>query len=75
MAEFTVDMVKIPKLKIRSVDVIFHVQQDKENLGSLRVSKGAIVWTPANKVFSYWLNWDVFNDIAIKKGQRKKAHY
>lgn len=75
MAEFAVNMVKIPRLEIRSVDVIFHVQQDKENLGSLRVSKGALVWTPANKVFSYWLDWDDFNEIASKKGQRKKAHY
>jgi hypothetical protein len=75
MAEFSVNMVKIPKLEIRSVDVIFHVQQDKENLGSLRVSKGALVWTPANKVFSYWLDWDKFSDMAGKQGQRRKAHY
>ncbi len=75
MAEFGVKLVKIPQLEIRNVDVIFHVTQDNEGLGSLRVSKGALVWTPANKVFSYWLGWDVFNEIAIKKGERKKAHY
>ena len=75
MAEFTVNMVKIPKLEVGYSDVIFHITQDKDKLGSLRVSKGALVWTPVNKVFSYWLDWDVFSEIATKKGQRRKAHY
>jgi hypothetical protein len=37
------------------------------------VSKGHIVWTPFQKQFSYWLNWNDFGKIAIKNGQKRKA--
>ena len=72
---YKVKMTKIPWLEVGKSDVIFHIDSDDERLGSLRVSKGHIVWTPANKVFSYWLNWHDFDKIAVKKGQQRKAYF
>jgi hypothetical protein len=75
MAEFSVNFIKIPSLQVGNSDLVFHVKQDDGNLGSLRISKGHIVWTPANKQYSYWLNWDDFGNIVVEKGDRRKAKY
>lgn len=64
MAKFRVRMTKIPKLSIGKSDVIFIIRQDNAKMGTLRVSKGHLVWTRAKKKKSYWLSWDVFDKIA-----------
>jgi hypothetical protein len=75
MPGFRVEMTKIPTLRIGYSDVIFHVEQNEENIGSLRISKGHIVWTPANKQYSYWLDWNKFGDIMVNNGDARKAKY
>lgn len=75
MSQYSVNMTKIPKLEIGKSDVIFHINRNDEKLGSLRISKGNIVWTPTNMQYSYWLNWDDFNEIAINNGQVRKASF
>jgi hypothetical protein len=75
MPDYKVKMIKIPRLEIGYSDVVFHVEGDGEKLGSLRISKGHIVWTPVNKQYSYWLNWNDFGDIITEKGHRDKARY
>ncbi len=75
MPEYNVNMTKIPWLEVGKSDVIFHIKRDNEKLGNLRVSKGHIVWTPANKQFSYWLNWNDFDKIAISNGQPRRVSF
>lgn len=75
MAEYNVEMTKIPRLQVGKSDVIFRIEQDNEKLGSLKVSKGNIVWTPANKQISYWLDWNDFGNLAIEKGEPHKASF
>ena len=53
----------------------FHIEQGDEKLGSLRVSKGNIVWTPVNKKYSYWLTWNDFGKIIVDNGEQRKAAY
>ena len=72
---YKVNMTKIPRLEIGKSDVIFQIESDDEKLGSLRVSKGNIVWTPVNKQFSYWLNWNDFDRIITENGEPGKAHF
>jgi hypothetical protein len=75
MAEYSVEMTKIPRLQVGKSDVIFQIKQDDENLGSLKISKGHIVWTPDKKQYSYWLNWNDFNEIVVEKGQPRKVSF
>lgn len=75
MPQYGVKMTKIPQLEIGKSDVIFHIVRDDEKLGSLRVSKGNIVWTPANMQYSYWLNWNDFNKIVMDNGQVGKTSF
>ncbi|MFC2006817.1 hypothetical protein ACFLUQ_01460 [Chloroflexota bacterium] len=75
MSDYTVKMIKIPRLQIGNSDVVFHIEDAGDKLGSLRISKGNIVWTPVNKKMSYWLNWNDFGKIIAENGQPGKAHY
>lgn len=75
MPEYSVNMTKIPWLEVGNSDVIFHIKRDEEKLGGLRISKGHIVWTPANKKFSYWLSWNDFDKIITQNGQQRIASY
>ena len=72
---YKVKMTKITWLEVGKSDVIFHIESDEEKLGTLRVSKGHIVWTPADKQLSYWLNWHDFDKIAVRRGQQRKAYF
>ena len=72
---YKVNMTKIPRLEVGKSDVIFQIERDDEKLGSLRVSKGNIVWTPVNKQLSYWLEWDEFDRIMTEAGDSAKAHF
>ena len=75
MPDYNVEMTKIPKLQVGYSDVVFCIKQNEEKLGSLRVSKGHIVWTPVNKQYSYWLTWDDFGKIVVEHGDPRKAAY
>ena len=47
----------IPWRSLGKEDVVFHVVQDDELLGTLKVSKGAVVWWPGNAKLGYKLTF------------------
>ena len=56
---------EIPEHQIGKQDVIFHVYEDGDKFGTLRISKGALEWSPRSHKKPYKLGWkDV--DKAIK---------
>jgi hypothetical protein len=75
MADHEVILKKIPRLVIGKSDVIFDIRLGKDKLGSLRVSRGHIVWIPVNSEYGYWKNWGDFGDLLIKNGKRDKVKY
>jgi len=70
-----VEIRRIPRLIIGNSDVIFDIKRDEEMLGSLQISKGHLVWRPANNQFGYWLNWVDFSSAAIEKGLRRRVNF
>jgi hypothetical protein len=60
----------VPERPVGNADIIFTVYQDGEKFGELRVSRGAAVWFPANKVKGYRLSWDQVDRLA-----RDFGHY
>ena len=76
MANYEVNMTKIPWLEIGRAPVIFHIsKKGGGKLGSLWVRKGHVVWKPADGRYGYWLDWDWLNKIAIENGERKSVRY
>ncbi len=75
MAENKVFIDKMPKVPIGKSDVIFQIETGGEKLGKLRVSKGTLYWLPTNDQYGYYLNWQNFSELMVKKVKRGKYSY
>jgi hypothetical protein len=53
----------IPSRTLGRSDVEFHVYTDEEMLGTLKVSKGTLVWFPANTIYGYRIGWKRFDKL------------
>lgn len=62
----------IPERTLGNADIEFTVYSDDERLGLLEVSKGALVWRPANKKRPYVLGWAAFDRVMREQGRRER---
>ncbi len=53
----------IPSRKLGRSDVEFRVKQDGQLLGTLKVSRGSLVWFPSNTTYGYKATWERFDDL------------
>ena len=60
MAQHTVTL-EVPKRQISRADVKFQVKADDKMLGTLTVSKGAVVWFPFGTKYGYKMGWAKFD--------------
>ena len=64
----TVEM-ELPKgLTIGLSDACFRVRDDDGMIGELQVSKGSVVWFPADAKKGYKLGWFSFDNLMKKAG-------
>jgi len=64
---------RVPERKLGNSDIEFVVQSDDVRLGLLKVSKGALVWCPANKKRCYELGWASFDRLMREFGHKERA--
>jgi len=58
----------VPDRPLGHNDVAFMVRQSGDILGTLKVSKGALVWRPGRGKHSYKLTWSQFDAVVKEKG-------
>jgi len=58
----------VPSRSLGRSDVEFQVKKDGTTLGTLKVSKGSVVWFPANTTYGYKVNWSQFDSILQQNG-------
>ena len=75
MPDHNVEIRRIPRLLVGKSDIIFDIKKNGEMLGSLRISKGHLVWRPVNNQFGYWLNWSDFSSVAVENGFRRRVNF
>lgn len=61
----------IPERRLGNADIEFTVFSDGDRLGLLKLSKGAVVWRPANKKRGFVLGWDAFDRAMRERGRRE----
>jgi hypothetical protein len=64
---------KIPERRVGNADIEIAVREDGELLGTLGISKGALLWTPANRRRGFVLEWAAFDRLAQEHGRRAGA--
>lgn len=62
--------VDLPPRPIAHADAKFHVKSNDHKLGTLAVSKGAVVWYPFNSPYGCKLGWEKFDKLMAEAATR-----
>lgn len=62
----------IPTRSLGRSDVEFNIRLDGEKLGTLRVSKGSVVWFPTDASYGYKIGWSAFDQLMQSNGIRSE---
>ena len=62
----------VPNNLVGRSDIEFKIKKDDVMFGTLKVSKGGIVWRPRDNQYGYILNWDKISNIAEIEGRRER---
>ena len=60
---------EIPSRPVGFKDLVFRVRKNGSAFGELRVSQGAVVWSPAVKSKGRRLSWAQIDKLARKEGK------
>ena len=55
-----------PPRELGKADVVFEVRDDNGMIGTLKISRGSVVWFPSDTKYGYRISWNKFNEL-IKK--------
>ncbi|HZT14300.1 MAG TPA: hypothetical protein VFA29_15975 [Candidatus Baltobacteraceae bacterium] len=58
----------LPERPLGNSDIDVQVKRDGVMFGTLKISKGAVVWLPANGKFERLLTWDKLDQLAEQYG-------
>lgn len=62
----------VPDYPVGKSDIEFDIRKDGVMFGTLKVSKGGIVWRPRDNQYGYILNWDKISNITEREGRRER---
>jgi hypothetical protein len=62
----------IPSRDLGRSDVEFNVKKDGRKLGTLKVSKGSVVWFATDTSYGYKLTWSAFDALMQANGKRSE---
>ena len=61
---------RLPERQVGNADIEIAVREDGDLLGTLGISKGALLWMPANKRKGFTLEWTTFDRLAREYGRK-----
>lgn len=62
----------IPKQELRKADIEFTIKKDGKTFGTMKVSKGSIVWFPKDKTYGHKIGWRDFHEFMEKQPKHEK---
>ncbi len=60
----------IPKRTLGKSDVEFDVNRDGSKLGTLKISKGSLVWFPSGTSYGHKMGWKKFDELMQSHANR-----
>ena len=61
----------VPERPLANKDIAFDVRTNGKATGSLKVSKGGVVWRPRDAKYGYKLSWGKLAELAEQHGREK----
>lgn len=62
----------LPERELGKSDIEFKVKKDRKLVGTLRISKGALVWLPKDTTYGHKISWTDFDSIMKTKKKSEK---
>lgn len=62
----------IPERELGNANIEFDVKKNGKKFGTLKISKGSVVWVPEDNSYGYKLNWLKFDGLMTKEGKRER---
>jgi len=63
----------VPLRPLQYKDIEFHVKKDEATLGTLKVSRGGVVWRPRDYKYGYFLTWTKVDEVITQHHTSKRA--
>lgn len=61
----------VPERELGKSDIEFSIRKDDRKFGTLKVSKGALVWVPRDHEYGYKVGWAKFDEFMTQEGRRE----
>ncbi len=62
----------IPERELGKADIEFKVKRNGKKFGTLKVSKGSVVWVPKDNTYGFKMNWNDFDEQMTTKGKKEQ---
>lgn len=62
----------IPERELGKADIEFKIKKDGKVFGTMRVSKGSIVWFPKDKSYGHKTDWGTFDEFMQTQSRYEK---
>lgn len=62
----------VPERELGKADIEFKIRKSGQKFGTLKISKGSIVWIPKDMTYGYKMGWDKFDEIMQNQKKREK---
>jgi hypothetical protein len=62
----------LPERELGKADIEFKIKRDGQKVGTLKVSKGSVVWVPKDNTYGYKMGWSQFDSIMQNNGTPEK---
>lgn len=62
----------IPERELGKADIEFKVKKEGKLFGTLRVSKGSIVWLPKDTIYGHKIGWKKFDELMQNQRRTEK---
>jgi hypothetical protein len=57
---------RAPARELGKADVVFKVHDENGIIGTLKISRGSLVWFPSDTVYGHRIGWGDFNKLVKK---------
>lgn len=62
----------LPERELGKADIEFSVKRGGQKFGTLKVSKGSLVWVPKDNTYGFKVGWSEFDSMMQKDGTSEK---
>ena len=60
----------VPQRSLGKADVEFDVHRGGSKLGTLKISKGSVVWFPSGTTYGHKIGWKKFHELMVDHAPR-----